>query len=64
MTTVNKRRNHLPNAETRAAIEEGRKLMASGATRKIDARKLFNELDKKAAKPKKSRAGRLTPRGS
>ena len=46
----------VPNAETRAAIEEGRKLMASGATRKITARELFDELDEKAAKPKKSRA--------
>ena len=46
----------IPNAETLAAIEEGRKLMASGSTRRISARELFNELDEKAAKPKKSRA--------
>ena len=46
----------VPNAETRAAIEEGRKLMAGGATRKISARELFDELDKKAANPRKSRA--------
>ncbi|MDR3526894.1 MAG: type II toxin-antitoxin system RelB/DinJ family antitoxin [Rhizomicrobium sp.] len=46
----------IPNAETRAAIEEGRKLMASGATREISARELIDELDEKAAKPKKSRA--------
>jgi len=46
----------IPNAKTRAAIEEGRKLIAGGATRKINARELFDELDKKAAKPKKNRA--------
>jgi DNA-damage-inducible protein J len=46
----------IPNAKTRAAIEEGRKLMAGGATRKINARELFDGLDKKAAKPRKSRA--------
>ena len=46
----------IPNAKTRAAIEEGRKLMAGGATRKISARELFHELDKKAVKPKNSRA--------
>jgi len=63
MTTTNKRRKHLPNAETRAAIEESRKLIASGATRRISARELFNALDEKAAKPKKSRGGRLTPSG-
>lgn len=46
----------VPNATTRAAMEESRKLMAAGATRRIGAKELFDELDQKAAKSKKSRA--------
>ncbi|MDN5289749.1 MAG: damage-inducible protein [Mucilaginibacter sp.] len=46
----------VPNTKTRAAIEESRKLMASGATRRIGAKVLIDELDQKAAKSKKGRA--------
>ena len=46
----------VPNVTTRAAMEESRKLMASGATRRIGAKELLDELDEKATKPKKSRA--------
>jgi DNA-damage-inducible protein J len=46
----------VPNAETRAAIAEGRRLMASGATRRMSAKELFDELDQKAGQSKKSRA--------
>lgn len=48
----------VPNATTRAAMEESQKLMAAGATRRIGAKELFDELDQKAVKSKK---GRTTP---
>lgn len=46
----------VPNAATRAAMEESRKIMATGTTRRIGAEELLDELDEKATKQKKSRS--------
>lgn len=45
-----------PNAQTRAAMAESRKMMAAGATKRQTSEELFDELEQKDSRSKKSRS--------
>ena len=45
----------VPNAQTRAAMAESRKIMAAGTTRRLTGEELFDELEQKDRSAKKSR---------